>query len=124
MDVITIGSATRDVFARSEDITVKRGKEFATGKGACFALGSKLNLQEVNFFVGGGAINTAVTFANQGLKVATIASVGQDPEGEHILQKSGKHGIHCDFLVTNKDHLTSFFFYTVSARWFTHHFSV
>lgn len=110
MDVITIGSATRDVFARSEDIKIKKGKEFATGKGACFALGSKLNLEEVNFFVGGGAINTAVTFANQGLKVAAIASVGRDPEGEHILQKSAKYGIHCDFLAANKDYLTSFSF--------------
>jgi len=110
MDVITIGSATRDVFARSEDIIMKEGREFVTGKGGCFTLGAKLNLDEVNFFVGGGAINTAVTFANQGLKVAAISAVGDDPEGEHILQKSAKYGIHCDFITRDKDHPTSFSF--------------
>ena len=109
-DVITIGSATRDVFARSGDIKIKKGKEFATGKGACFALGSKLNLEEVNFSVGGGAINTAVTFANQGFYVAPIAQVGLDPEGEHILKKADKYRIHCDFIATDKKYLTSFSF--------------
>lgn len=109
-DVITIGSATRDVFARSKDVKIKKGKEFATGKAGYFTLGSKLNLEEVNFFVGGGAINTAVTFANQGLKVAPISAVGDDPEGEHILQKSAKYRVHCDFLTIDRDHLTSFSF--------------
>lgn len=109
-DVITIGSATRDVFARGADIEIVKNKKFASGKGACFALGSKLNLDEVNFSVGGGAINTAVTFANQGFYVAPITQVGFDPEGEHILKKADKYGIHCDFITTDKKYLTSFSF--------------
>jgi len=65
-DVITIGSAVRDVFGRTGDVKAVKNATFATGKAACFPLGSKLNLDDVNFSVGGGAINTAVTFANQG----------------------------------------------------------
>jgi sugar/nucleoside kinase (ribokinase family) len=109
-DVITIGSAVRDVFGRTADIKTIKNTKFATGKGACFSLGSKLNLDDVNFSVGGGAINTAVTFANQGYKVAAIAAVGDDPEGQHIRDKSAAHGIHCDFLAAAKDHFTSFSF--------------
>ncbi|MCH8986758.1 carbohydrate kinase family protein [Patescibacteria group bacterium] len=109
-DVITIGSATRDVFARTADIKTIQDKKFASGKAACFELGSKLNLDEVNFSVGGGAINTAVTFANQGFRVAPIAQVGLDPEGEHILKKADKYRIHCDFITTDKKYLTSFSF--------------
>ncbi|OGN07255.1 MAG: hypothetical protein A2940_00630 [Candidatus Wildermuthbacteria bacterium RIFCSPLOWO2_01_FULL_48_29] len=109
-DVITIGSAVRDVFARTKDIKAIKDKKFAVGEAACFSLGSKLNLDEVNFSVGGGAINTAVTFANQGYKVAAIAMVGDDPEGQHIRDKSDSSGIHCDFLAVDKDHTTSFSF--------------
>src|SRR3989344_7392616 len=109
-DVITIGSAVRDVFARTKDIKAIKDKKFAVGEAACFSLGSKLNLDEVNFSVGGGAINTAVTFANQGYKVAAIAMVGDDPEGQHIRDKSDSSGIHCDFLAVDKDHATSFSF--------------
>ncbi|MBI2098692.1 MAG: carbohydrate kinase family protein [Candidatus Wildermuthbacteria bacterium] len=109
-DVITIGSAVRDVFARTKDIKAIKDKKFAVGEAACFSLGSKLNLDEVNFSVGGGAINTAVTFANQGYKVAAIAQVGDDPEGQHIRDKSDSYGIHCDFLSQDKNHFTSFSF--------------
>jgi len=109
-DVITIGSAVRDVFARTRDIKTVKDKRFAVGEAGCFSLGSKLNLDEVNFSVGGGAINTAVTFANQGFRVAVITQVGTDPEGQHIREKSAVHGIHCDFFSEDKDHATSFSF--------------
>ena len=109
-DVITIGSAVRDVFARTRDIKPIKDKKFAAGEAACFSLGSKLDLDEVNFAVGGGAINTAVTFANQGYKVAVVAKVGDDPEGQHIRDKSDSSDIHCDFLTVDKDHATSFSF--------------
>ena len=109
-DVITIGSAVRDVFARTRDIKAIKDKKFAVGEAACFPLGSKLNLDEVNFSVGGGAINTAVTFANLGYKVAAIAKVGADPEGSHILDKAAAYGIHCDFIGQDKEHFTSFSF--------------
>jgi len=109
-DVITIGSAVRDVFARTKDIKTIRDKKFAVGEAACFSLGSKLNLDEVNFSVGGGAINTAVTFANQGLQVAAICAIGDDPEGEHLRDKIAKYGIHCDFFAVDNGHATSFSF--------------
>lgn len=109
-DVITIGSAVRDVFARTRELKAIRDRRFAVGEAACFALGSKLNLDEVIFSVGGGAINTAVTFANQGYKVAAIATIGRDPEGEHIRDKSAECGIHCDLFSVDKDHATSFSF--------------
>ncbi|MEK7542628.1 MAG: carbohydrate kinase family protein [Patescibacteria group bacterium] len=109
-DVITIGSAVRDVFARTRDIKTIKDKKFAVGEAACFSLGSKLNLDEVNFSVGGGAINTAVTFANQGFQVAAITQIGADPEGQHIREKSEECGIHCDFFSIDKEHATSFSF--------------
>jgi len=107
-DVITIGSATQDVFARSQDIKVVNVKEFVTGKAGCFPLGAKLDLDELYFFIGGGAVNTAITFVNQGLRTAAIASIGRDERGEHVLKAFNEHGISPEFLQVDPEHLTSF----------------
>jgi len=107
-DVITIGSATRDVFLRSKAITIVRGKEFRTGKGICFSLGSKLTLDELHFFVGGGAVNTAATFANQGFKVAALAAVGNDIRGKEIIRAVKERGIATKFLYRDPHELTAY----------------
>ena len=61
-DIITIGSATRDIFMKSEQFKIVEDKSFATGQGECFALGSKIEIKDIVFASGGGGTNTAVTF--------------------------------------------------------------
>lgn len=107
-DVITVGSATRDVFVRSKEIEILRSKKFPTGEGLCFSLGSKVNIDELNFSVGGGAANTAVTFANHGYKVAAIAAVGNDIRGQEIEKSLKKHGVSTDFLYFDPHELTAY----------------
>lgn len=107
-DVITIGSATRDVFVRTKEMRIIRGKEFATGEGLCFSLGSKVNLDELHFAVGGGAANTAVTFANQGFTVAALASVGKDIRGQEIARSLQENNISTDFLYFDPHELTAY----------------
>lgn len=91
-DVITIGTATRDVFLTSKHFKVLKDKErlkkegFKTGEAACFSLGSKVEVEEPLFTTGGGALNAAVTFGRLGLKTATIFKVGGDSSGEEIIE--------------------------------------
>lgn len=85
-DVITIGAATRDVFLRSRGIRIVRDDSFSTGEGECFALGSKIDVEEIVFETGGGATNAAVTFARQGLRTAFLGKIGAaDARGREIL---------------------------------------
>lgn len=107
-DVITVGSATRDVFLWSKAFKVLKSKEFSTGKGISFSLGSKINLEELNFRAGGGAVNTAVTFANQGFKVAALASVGQDIRGAEIDRVLKERGVSTEFLYYDPHELTAY----------------
>ena len=83
-DVITIGSAARDVFVKSKALKVLRAPMFATGRAIGISLGSKLAIDELNFFVGGGAVNTAATFARQGLRTAAFTTIGHDPGGKAV----------------------------------------
>jgi ribokinase len=92
-DIITIGTATRDVFLRSTLFkTLKDPKHleklgFKTGEAECFALGSKLEIEKPVFAVGGGAANAAVTFARQGWKTATVVKIGDDLLGNDVLRE-------------------------------------
>lgn len=92
-DVITIGTATQDIFLKSDSIKVlndpKRLKKlgFIEGRAECFALGSKISIKKPIFSVGGGATNAAVTFKRQGLRSGTIISLGNDIGAQIILDK-------------------------------------
>ena len=90
-DVLTIGTATRDVFLRSKlfrpvtDIHFLGSKNFSTGEAECFAFGGKIEVDAPVFTVGGGAVNSAVTFARQGLVTAAMCAVGKDDAGKVVI---------------------------------------
>jgi len=83
-DVVAIGSATRDVYISSKDMKVVNNKTFVTGKGLAFELGSKLLIKDLYFTIGGGSINPATTFKNQGYKVAPMVVIGKDARAQEI----------------------------------------
>lgn len=91
-DVITIGTATRDVFLESPLFKVLKDPEhlerlgFKTGEAQCFAFGAKIEVGKPVMTTGGGAANTAVTFARQGLSAAAVVKIGADENGAAILR--------------------------------------
>ncbi|HHE64926.1 MAG TPA: carbohydrate kinase family protein, partial [Bacteroidetes bacterium] len=97
-DVITIGSATRDGFFQGIDFLFVEGKCFATNKGICLPLGSKIKVPKVYFLTGGSATNTAVTFSRQGLKTAIICRVGNDISGKTIIEEQKEENINTQFI--------------------------
>jgi len=86
-DIVTFGSATRDLFIRSKDFKTLKNKEFITGQGICFNSGSKIYLDDLFFATGGGGTNTAATFSMQGLKTAYVGMVGKDTGGRAIKEE-------------------------------------
>lgn len=90
-DVISIGTATKDVFLKSSFFKILRDEKhlkklgFTSGEAECFALGSKLDVERPSFTIGGGAANAAVTFARAGFKTAALIKVGDDEAGKSII---------------------------------------
>jgi len=107
-DVITIGTATRDAFVRSKDFHVDNDRHVLGGKGLVMPLGAKLEIEKIVFSTGGGATNTAVTFAKQGLKTAAISVVGNDVSGEAIIQELKEDKVNTDFIVRRKELPTAY----------------
>jgi len=82
-DIITMGSATVDVFAhtdptQSELVNLHHHKDIA------YPLGAKILIREMHFFVGGGGTNTAVAFSRLGLRTGFFGKIGKDDNGKTI----------------------------------------
>ena len=92
-DIITFGSATRDLFIKSKDFKIVKSQDFITGQGLGFNLGSKIPIDDLFFATGGGGTNTAATFAKQGFKVAYVGRVGNDTGGRTIIEELKNSGI-------------------------------
>lgn len=108
-DVITIGTATRDVFLRSPLFKgeIKDQKELKklgihAEEAACFGLGSKIGIEEPVIEVGGAAINAATTFARQGFKTAAFFKIGNDESGKAIINGLKKEKISSLGLIDKK----------------------
>ncbi|MFW5865887.1 MAG: carbohydrate kinase family protein [Nanoarchaeota archaeon] len=84
-DVVTIGSATIDVFANTNSQLVK----FITPDGEndfiTYPSGSKMLISQLDFLVGGGGTNTAVSFSRLGLKTGFLGKLGDDENATKIL---------------------------------------
>jgi ribokinase len=82
-DVVSFGSAVVDAFVETE----QRGRKFE------YLVGSKILVDDLKFDVGGGATNTSVAFARLGLKAGCVCAVGDDGNGDMILDSLKKDGV-------------------------------
>ena len=107
-DIISIGSATRDIFMKSEQFKIVEDKSFVTGQAECFALGSKIEIKDMVFASGGGGTNTAVTFARQGLKTSCVGAIGNDFNGRDLIAELVQEGVNTEYFQINKDGRTAY----------------
>ena len=97
-DVVTIGSATMDVFVECEDANIvsvstkNKKSEFMS-----YPYGSKVEISDFSSQVGGGGVNTACNFSNLGFKTCAMFKVGDDIYSEGILSflKDKKIDMNC-----------------------------
>lgn len=108
-DIITIGSATFDIFIQSEEeqiVTVRTPvlkREFLA-----FEYGEKIDINKVDYELGGGGANTAVNFANLGFKTAVIVKIGKDLNSKLILDNFKKRGVATDLVKVSDIQKTGF----------------
>lgn len=84
-DIITIGSATVDVFADTTSQLVKFITQNGENDFIAYPSGSKILISDLNFTVGGGGTNTAVSFARLGFKTAFLGKLGTDENSFKVM---------------------------------------
>lgn len=107
-DIITIGSATRDVFLSAADFKIEKDPISPTGQTIALPLGSKLEIKKIVFATGGGGTNAAVTLARQGFKTACVGVVGQDINASAVLDELSKEGVDVSMFQKHDDDITAY----------------
>lgn len=97
-DVITIGSASRDIFFITDRGKIIPDPSSIEGKLLAFYLGAKVSIETAFTSNGGGACNAAAAFARLGLKVAAYMNVGRDELGEQIILELLREGADTEFI--------------------------
>lgn len=101
MDIISFGSATVDVFAKSDEFIVQ--DNFLS-----VVYGSKNEINQSLIASGGGATNSSVAFSRLGLKASCAALLGRDPLSEYILTDLVKNKVNNSLLVCKSNDNTDF----------------
>lgn len=85
--ILTIGSATQDIFLKSKSFEEKPEPSAPDGFNVCFSFGAKISVDEIFYASGGGAMNAAVTFARFGHRTTVLTCIGQDRVGDDIISE-------------------------------------
>lgn len=107
-DIVSIGSATRDVLINADNFKSLDMADFSTGKAICFPLGSKIEVKKIVFTSGGGGTNAAVTFARQGLATACVGVTGNDLNGQEVLSELAKESVETKYFQKHDDDFTAY----------------
>lgn len=106
--VLTIGSASRDVFLFSKLFKIMPMPGNPSVLAECVTLGSKIDIDALTIATGGGATNAAATFARLGFPTSIISRIGDDANGKEILADLAGRGIHTSHVSIAKKESTSY----------------
>lgn len=98
-EVISIGSATVDVFVQSEEFKLLKTKKVFTGEALLVPYGAKSEVSGLTVQSGGGGTNTAVGFTRLGVKAAVLARCGWDFAGKIVRDELEEEGVGGELLI-------------------------
>lgn len=109
-DVVCVGSATQDVFIKSDLSRIIRISDVLSEREyLSYDYGSKVNIDRIDFLTGGGATNTAVAFARLGLKPAFLGKIGRDDDaGKKIIGELEGEGVDTSRAVRSNSQATGY----------------
>lgn len=90
--IVSLGAALQDIYLVDHDDLAPT----TIGNDAIFGnvlVGSKVDIDHLSYEVGGGGINSAITFARHGHEAIFIGNIAHDSAGEAIMQVLDREGI-------------------------------
>ena len=90
--IVSLGSALQDIYLVDHDDL----RPTTVGETAIFGkvlVGSKVDIDRIRYEVGGGGVNSSITFARHGHEAVFIGNIARDPAGAAILRTLDKEGV-------------------------------
>lgn len=103
-DVLTIGSATVDIYMKSADFHLQKTDD---GLLLCQEYGGKMDVNHFQMTPGGAGTNTAVGFSRMGFKVAAIVEIGTDVMGQMVFDELQREHVGTEFVISEKTEETA-----------------
>lgn len=108
-DIVTIGSATMDVFVECDDANiVSVSTKCSKSEFMSYPYGAKVEVTEFTSNTGGGGVNTALNFSNLGFKTSAICKIGDDIYSKGVLEALNKSTIDLSNIIQDKSVSTGF----------------
>lgn len=107
MNIVTIGSAMRDVFINYSPSDMISYLNPSDGLPyIMLAEGKKIEVDSLHYGVGGGALNSAVAFTRLGISATPICKIGIDDAGHQLIQALDNKGVHTNHIHTTDKYPT------------------
>ncbi|MBR3228873.1 carbohydrate kinase family protein [Candidatus Saccharibacteria bacterium] len=90
--IVSLGSALQDIYLIDCDdfVSTAIGKEAIFGK---VLVGSKVDIDSISYEVGGGGVNSAITFSRHGHEAIFMGNIAHDSAGSAITKKLNQESI-------------------------------
>ncbi|MBQ8985111.1 carbohydrate kinase family protein [Candidatus Saccharibacteria bacterium] len=95
--ILSLGSALNDIYLIDHDdlVPTEIGEESIFAK---ILVGSKVDIDKLSYEVGGGGVNSAISFARHGHDAILMANISHDAAGDAILRTLDKEGVDTSFI--------------------------
>lgn len=95
--IVSLGSALQDIYLVDHDdlAPTNIGGEAIFGK---VLVGSKVDIDKISYEVGGGGVNSAITFSRHGHEAIFLGNIGRDPAGAAIVKTLDREGIDTSYI--------------------------
>lgn len=95
--IVSLGSALQDVYLIDHDDLAPTN----IGEAAIFGkvlVGSKVDIDKISYEIGGGGVNSAITFSRHAHEVIFIGNVGRDSAGIAVTRALDKEGVDTSYI--------------------------
>ncbi len=95
--IVSLGAALQDIYLIDHDDlgpTIMNGTTIL-GR---VVVGSKVDIDKIHYDVGGGGVNSSITFARHGHETVLLGNISRDPAGSLIIKTLDKEGVDNSYL--------------------------
>ena len=95
--IVSLGSALQDIYLIDHDDLVAT----AIGETAIFGkvlVGTKVDIDRISYEVGGGGVNSAITFARCGHEAVFMGNIARDPAGGAVVRALDREGVDSSYV--------------------------
>jgi len=95
--IVSLGAALQDIYLVDHDDL----KPTVIGGEAIFGkvlVGAKVDIDKLHYEVGGGGVNSAITFSRHGHEAILISNIAKDPAGEAIMRTLDREEIDNSYM--------------------------